>query len=329
MATQSSKGRLFKEYEIPTEGRNVLHAKLMLPKPPSRPQRVIFIAPLIGAGAAQSLLVFRSLTRRGSILLSFEYRGHPRSTGIFNLDKTVIDVRDALVWAWNYANDRGLRLHGLATCYGTVPLLAQFVGKGCGVLMRTFSAASGLFRLDHILRLGDFAPILSRHLGRELAPDAYLGEVAKGAIDCDGTTFRQALLEFLNAMFPELRVERDRFEELQYDRVDMAQTLRQFSHASYLDGATVPSWIPCHFYYGRNDELMSLDSTAGRRAYEGHVRSLIPHAELHECEVDHFGRGPDRDWLINSVGDTCEQYDRVSIPLYNFGEVTHSPGIYR
>lgn len=323
MSTQVLKARLFEEREIPTKDGDVLHAKLMLPKPPSRPQRVLFIAPLIGAGAAQSLLVFRNLSRRGSILLSFEYRGHPRSTGTFELDKTLADVRDALVWAWGYASDRGLPLHGLSTCYGTVPLLAQFAGNGCGALLRTFCAASGLFRLDHILRLSDFAPFLSRYLGRELSAAACLEEIAMGRIDCSESAFRQALYEFLKVLFPQLRVEPGCFEELEYDRVDLGRTLLQFSRANYLEGATVPPWIPCHFFYGRNDKLMLLDTPEGQSAYERHVRSLIPHASLHPCDVDHFGRGPDRDWLINSVGDICEQYDAIPIPPCHFNP--HAP----
>jgi hypothetical protein len=156
-----------------------------------------------------------------------------------------------------------------------------------------------------------------------------LAEIAQGAIDCRGPAFRRALREFMMGMFPELRVEEDCFEELQYERVDMAKTLLQFSQAAYLEGSAVPSWIPCHFYYGRNDELMGLDTPEGREAYERYVRSLIPHAELHPCEVDHFGRGPDRDWLIHSVGDTCEQYDNSLIPLYDVAEPTLLPGIYR
>ncbi|NUQ63845.1 MAG: hypothetical protein HUU20_15315 [Pirellulales bacterium] len=315
MATQSSKFSLFEEHSIPSEGRDVLHARFMLPKPPCKPRRVLFIAPLIGAGAAQSLLVFRNLTRRGCILASFEYRGHPRSTGTFELDRTVSDVRHALVWAWNYANERDLPLHGLATCFGTVPLLAQFKDEGCGVLLRTVNAASSLFRLDQILRLDDFAPFLSRHLGCEPSSESILAGIVENTIDCSSSTFREALVEFLRRMFPELAVERDRFEELQFDRVNMARTVLQFSKARYLDGIAVPSWIPCHFFFGRNDALMSLDTAAGREAYIGRVRSIIPHAQLHECEVDHFGRGPDREWLIQSVGDACERYDSIPVPM--------------
>jgi hypothetical protein len=279
----------------------------MLPKPPIRPRRVVFIAPLIGAGAAQSILVFRKLTRRGSILFSFEYRGHPRSTGVFDLNATVADVKHSLIWAWHYANDRNLPLHGLSTCFGTIPLLAQFVGDGCGVLLKSFTAACGLFRLHQILKLEDFAPVLSRHMGRELSSEAVLTGIAQCKFDCSGALFRRALHEFLGGMFPELRVEPDSFEELSYDRADATQSLRQFLLARYLDGVTVPHWLPCHFFYGRNDELLSVDTPAGAKAYTDHIRSLIPHADLGVFDIDHFGRGPERDVLIDHIGDLWEQ----------------------
>ncbi len=189
MNTRTAKPRLFAEYDIPTEGGEVLHAKAMLPKPPCTPRRVVLIAPLIGAGAAQTQLIFRSLTRRGSILLSFEYRGHLHSTGTFTLDRTVSDVKHALIWAWNYANDHNLPLHGFSTCYGTIPLLAQFVGNGCGVLLQSLSTICGLFRLDQIIKLENFMPILSRRLGRELSCEAVLQGLRRNEFDCDSTLF--------------------------------------------------------------------------------------------------------------------------------------------
>jgi hypothetical protein len=83
------KAKLFKAFRIPTEDGVSLHAKAMFPKPTVEPRRVMFISPLVGAGAVQSLLIYRNFTRRGSILLSFEYRGHAQSTGTFEFDKAV------------------------------------------------------------------------------------------------------------------------------------------------------------------------------------------------------------------------------------------------
>ncbi len=207
----------------------MLQAKLMLPKPPMVPQRVVLIPPLVGAGAGQPLLTFRNFSRRGAIAISFEYRGHPSSTGTFELDKTIDDTRGALIWAADFARDRGLPLHGFATCYGTIPLLAQFKDGGYGPLLRSVNTISGLYRLNQILRVEDFAPVVSRHLGREISAEEMLAGIAEDTLDCRGTAFQQALSEYLGGLMPELRVGHDFFEELKYDRVNLRQTLLQFS----------------------------------------------------------------------------------------------------
>jgi hypothetical protein len=201
------------------------------------------IAPLIGAGASQALLIFRNLTRRGTTLLSFEYQGHPRSTGTFELDRTIADCRHALTWAWRYASELGVPLHGLSTCYGTVPLLAQFAGPGCGLLLKSLNAVSGLFRLDQIIRFQDFAQVLSRRTGRRYSVQSLLAEIAEGTLDCDADPFRSALREFLSGLFPELRVGWDGFEELRYDRVHLARTIVQLAQARYLDRVSVPARV--------------------------------------------------------------------------------------
>ena len=143
------------------------------------------------------------------------------------------DVHHALVWAWNYANDRGLPLHGFATCYGTIPLLAQFRKGGCGGVLKSINTVSGLFRLDQILRFEDFARIFSDHLGQELSIGEFFARLGRGTINCQGDAFRDALQEYLKGLFPELRIGRDFFEELPYHRVRIPETLRQLAKARY------------------------------------------------------------------------------------------------
>jgi len=327
MISGARKFRLFEEHPIPVEGRGVLHAKLMLPKPPGFPKRLVFIAPLVGASASQALILFRSLTRRGSILMSFEYRGHLRSSGTFELDKTIVDARHALAWACEYSRRHGLPLHGFATCFGAVPLVAQFARGARGCPLWSFSTISGLFRLDRILRFEEFVPIFSRHLGTRLDKKALLDGIAKQAFDLNGDAFRDALQEYLKGLFPELRVGRDYFEELHYDRADVPQTLLQLSRARYFDGLAFPAEIPCRLFFGRNDDVLGLDTEAGRRTYRDHVLSLIPHAELHEMEFDHFGRGPDHEPVLQRLGDLFEECEKRAVPLDWPGETSPVQGI--
>jgi hypothetical protein len=198
----------------------------------------------------------------------------------------------------------------LATCFGTVPLLAQFADGDCRYPFWSFSTVSGLFRLDQILRFEDFAPVLSRHVGTRLDRTTLLEGIAGQAFDPNGDAFRHALHEYLSGVFPELRVGRDYFEELDYDRADIPRTLLQLSRARYLDGVAFPPEIPCNFFAGRNDQLLGLHTEAGRKAYRAQVLSLIPHAELHEMEFDHYGRGPDHRAVIERLGDLFEKSER-------------------
>lgn len=315
MISAAPKSRLFEEHQIPTEGPDVLYATLMFPKPPNCPKRLVFIPPLIGAGASQPLIIFRNLTRRGAVLLSFEYRGHSRSSGTFELDRTITDVRHALDWAANYARQRGLPLHGFATCFGVIALAAQYAAGGRRRRLWSFNTISGLFRLDHILRFEDFAAVFSRRLGVELDTAGLLEGIAGERFDWSGDAFRGALEEYLSTLFPELDVGRDHFEELHYGRVNIPRTLQQLARARYLDGLAIPRDLRCTMFFGRNDDVLSLHTREGREAYCSHVRSLVPHAELHECEIDHFGRGPDHDPVIDRLADIFEECEAQAVPV--------------
>ncbi len=316
MADAQSRTSLFQEHRIPTEGSDTLHATIMLPKPPIFPKRLVFIPPLIGARASQGLIVSRNLARRGSILLSFEYCGHAGSTGAFELDKTILDTQYALRWADDYARRRGFPLHALAMCYGAVSLMALF-RRGKQKQRCPFwslSTVSGLFRMDRIIRFEDFAPFFSEHVGIELDEALQSPEICD-AVDWQGDRFRGALREYLTGIFPGLRVGHDHFEELQYDRVDVRRTLRQLSAARYLDSVTIPRRVPCNVVYGRNDQVMSLDTPRECDRYRKQASEVIPHAVFHEWEVDHFAQGPDREALIDELGDFFEESEARAVDL--------------
>lgn len=316
----TTKSRLFEEHTIPTEGGNTLFAIAMMPK---SPRRVVFMPPLIGAGAAQAPLTFRNMTRRGCILLSFQYRGHPQCTGTFDLDTSVVDTRHALLWAWNFAKQRGLPLHALTQCYGTVPFLAQFAPGGCGPIVQSISLGSALVSMDQIMKIDGFVPYLARHVGEELSTEGLLNALARHRFDWRGPACREALFDYLSDMFPELNVTRHGFEELQYDRVDLERTLLQFLQARYFEGVQVPSRIPCHLFLGDRDDMLGLHTAEGREQYEIKVRKLIPHAVPHYYDIDHFGRGPGREPLIEVMADVCEESEAASDPATSSQNAPH------
>jgi hypothetical protein len=326
MAGTVSRAKSFKDYYISTEDGCSIHAKAMFPKPHVEPRRVVFICPVVGAGAALSLLTFRNFTKRGAIAVCFEYRGHGESTGLFELDKTITDARDVLLWAAKFADKLGLPLHGFATCYGTIPLISQFSDSRVGCLMRSVSAVSALFRLDQILTVRDFAVVFSRYCGREVGAEALSEGIARNEYDWEGDEFRLALQEYLAGTFKILEVGRDYFEELAYSRVRIQPTLAQLLAARYLEDAHIPAHIPCNVFMGRQDFMMRFEAAEGRDEYAKHVRSKIPHAEFFDREFDHFGRGVEHDMVIDHLSDIFERYDSAPSPAPHFQRATVAAG---
>jgi len=248
---------------------------------------------------------------------------------MFDLDCTIVDTHYALIWALEYARELGLPLHGFAMCYGAIPLLAQFKRGGYGRFMRSVSTISGLYHLNQILRVEDFAPIVSRHIGREIDAPSLLEEIAGGVLDCDGLGFKQALQEYLSKLMPDLRVELDYFEELKYERVNKRQALLQFCQSDYLDGVEVPPWMPCTAYIGHQDELLYAGGPADPESYKDYVLSVVPHASVLEFEMDHYGRGPDRDTVVQCVGDAFERFDTSPVPPRHVDNFTHQQAVLR
>jgi len=66
---------------------------------------------------------------------------------------------------------------------------------------------------------------------------------------------------------------------------------------------------------------LSLTTPEGREGYRSHVLSLIPHARLHERDLDHFGRGPDHEPVIENLSDIFERYDKTQVPPHHFPAV--------
>ena len=305
MVTAARKPTSFESPRIPSVGGHDLHAEMLLPRPPRVPQRLVVITPLVGATATQALLLFRTLTWRGSRSCRSLIVDTPNLPGNLNWIRLWSIPARSAVGNW-YAREHGRPLHGCATCYGTVPLLAQFVAGGQAPPLKSISTVSGLLRLDQILRFETFASILGRRIGRSDDRTRFLHEIEQRAFDVNGDIFRLALMEYLQSLFPELRIGRDYFEELQYDRANILATLLQLSRARFSKFVTIPADIPCRFFYGRQDHLLGLEHVAGRIAYRQRVRQLVPHAELWEMEIDHYGRGPDHGVVLDALAELFE-----------------------
>lgn len=302
-------GRLFESSEIPCPTGERLHALVM--RPPGPALRLVYLVPLVGASASQQILLFKSMTKRGSVLVSFEYRGHGASTGTFSVEKSLEDSLTSLSWAQDLAGSIGIPLHVVSNCYGSLAMLSWFRGTGPARLPLSLGAVSGLIDMHQIIRIDDFLPHVARACPFPVpTAGAFMELAGRGAIDLTGDCYRGALRGYLTGLFPELRVTDRSFEELSYDRVDMDATVRQFFDRAPLEGVAVPREVPCLFYYGLQDEIMGLDLPGGRRNYEKRVRTLVHHAQIRPANVDHFGRGMDRDLIVQQLVDFQEQQER-------------------
>ena len=122
-------------------------------------------------------------------------------------------------------------------------------------------------------------------------------------------------------MFPELRIGRDYFEDLTYDRINIAKTLLQLSGARYLDDVRIPPEIPCNVYVGLQDNLLNMHTEEGRKAYHQRILSMIPHAHIVEGNYDHYGQGPEHNTGISSLTDDMAASEKHAIPAPHFATV--------
>lgn len=308
--------RVFSEQSIPCPTGERLHALLMSPAHIPA-ERLVYLVPLVGSGASQQILMFKGMVKRGAALLSFEYRGHGRSTGTFSVEKSLEDSLTVYAWARAYAQEQELPLHVLSNCYGTLAMLSWFRGAAPEPAPATLSAISGLINMHQIIRAEDFLACYARLDGGSPASVAsFLETVAAGVVDVEGEAYRRALMVYLQGLFPELKVTMDVFEQLEFRRADMQDTLRQFFTMEPLGNIAVPAEIPSLFYYGLRDEIMGLDVPGTRQQYEQLLSTLVPHAEVRSADVDHFGRGLDRDVIVQQLGDFHQLHDqRAHRPL--------------
>ncbi len=306
-------GSVVEKFFVPCREDEHLHAVLFLP-PSGKPERLIFVVPLVGSRASQQIINFRSFVRRHSALLSFEYRGHGLSSGTFNMEKSREDTIVMLQWAIDYARGHGIPLHAMSTCYSTLSLLSCFREGAGDHGITTIGAISGLVDTRRILSYQGFAGFYEMHTDQPpLDAGEFFQSLEEGVIDHGSASFRQALCMYMRDLFPELRITHDSFEELQYSRVDHIATLRQFHTFDPLKGIRVPEEVPCLFYYGVNDDLMELTTPEGRARYTSQIKALVPQAEIRWGNFDHFGRGADRDRVLQRFCDFFEMNEHTGV----------------
>lgn len=297
----------FQEVRIPLGNGEGLYSTFL--KPNNEPDRVVFIPPLIGANAELQTATFRSLANNGSEIFSFEYRGHRRSSGNFSLENSIEDTGSALKWINQYSENRNLPLHVVTMCYGTIPLLLSLQKSEDGLNIRSVNGVSSLFSLDYILKVEALLPfILNEVVNKKVEHDRLAGMVKSGEVDVTTTGFVRSVSDYLKGIFPDLDIGEDHFAELKYGRTDIRGVISQFLTGFSID-AKVPKSISCNFFYGARDSILGLTSREKKDKYVLDARRIAPHAQLHEVDIDHFGKGQGRQAVLESLCDIFGKVD--------------------
>jgi len=233
------------------------------------PCGLIFLPPLIGGNLSHGLGMFRSLTRKGYDLISFNYSGHGNSSGRFSLGATLCDTVHMLAHAQQLASKRRLPLFGIAPCYSAIPLLYS--------AYRLKEPLNGIVLINAVLRLNPVAVARSfwTHY-RKMFPDQI------GLRKC-----LTALAHYADLLFPGIRKGRDGFGVLERKRIRLFATLTDFLTLDPLQ------WVTLHktdvlCLYARHDRILKMYEGDAGTDYKNDVSRICPRTQFRSLEGDHF-----------------------------------------
>lgn len=259
--------------------------------------------PLIGGTGPQQVALFRSLVRSGVQVASFSYRGHRASEGTFWFGTTVTDTVAAVEALTRRVARPDLPFHMLASSYGTVPMLLS-LGRHAEWDVSSFVAVSGFPDPSDLLVL--FRGFLSDYVqasGAAIDEEDLERRVAADGAALKEAAFRRMLREYLAARFPSVRVTAERFEVLEYRRVNLVHSLLEYRNFFGQDLSGLRLECPSLWVYARHDDVLGLEDAADHRRYRRRVLKVAPRATFYEAEMDHWGRGPGREAVTARMAD--------------------------
>lgn len=234
---------------------------------PSGSERgIILIPPLIGGSFILFGRQFAHLVRQGYRVVSFNYRGHGDSEGLFTLRAS---FDDALQLARRLKERNPLTpLFGVGTCSGSMPLFH--------ILTRAPGLLSGIVFINAIY-----------HLQQTATPFEAMGLYLKSRGLCPPRSIGDLTAVVLDRVFPEIAKSSEHFGILRYDRVDFRRVaLEYLFKLGPQDFAA--ELTPALCLYGTRDEMLGLTSTSQEREYRREFERRFTDVSFVAFEADHF-----------------------------------------
>jgi len=229
----------------------------------------VLAPPLIGGSGLQQLRYFLVLRRAGYEVVSFDYRGHGPSEGVFSIERSIADTRGLLSWLVTRAASP---LYGVADCYGAIPML---VAARSGVAdLRALALFNPVPNLQHMA-----GPL--ELLRNYFVPDGR--PRLRNPLDLKGI-----LAATNERLFPAIDKSREHFGILDYARADTLAVFRSYLRDRCLEGISLAG-LPAVVIYGRGDEILRLGSPKREESYRSAFRSLLPEVEFRVLsDADHY-----------------------------------------
>lgn len=237
--------------------------------PEGTPIATVVVPPLIGGSYAMHLRQFSALTRAGFRVASFNYRGHGKSTGQFDVLSALRDTSDVCMHLKEA--HPATPLVGIGMCFGSMPLL--------------YAVAKNPNLFDRLVFINGI-----RHLRETSGPVTAAGIYLRSRQWPKPVKPLGALTVILDELMPTIDKSPSFFGILDYDRVNKMRTALQYFLYRTPRAAARPA-VPTLVCYGKNDKLLRLDNSERSDQYENSFRELFSNVAFLPLQTDHYMNG--------------------------------------
>jgi len=233
------------------------------------PRGVIVIPPLIGGNALQQYHFFKVLSRSYTMVL-FEYRGHGKSKGQFDIRNSIEDTKKIVDYAYKINNSQ--KIYGLADCYGSIPL------------MKSVSDREDIF--ESILLINPI-PNLQYTMGPKDVLKHYF--LRNGKVYISNPFDLKDIVFYINCiLFPDIEKSKNHFGLLNYSHLKAYSLLRDYLFYRIEKKIQIKQ-VPVCIFYGTKDSLLRLDNKEEIKKYEHNFLKMIKNLTIKAIEGgDHF-----------------------------------------